>query len=193
MADFITAYKLTTKTEGFYDNDPDDYGKETFKGISRKYFPNWPGWRLIDSFKHHTGFPNNMLGEKSLEDLVLKFYKETFWDANNLDKVASQTIAEELFDTGVNLGVGKAALFLQMALNTLNKHGNIYSNISEDSSVGNNTLKVLDACIKYRGESYILKVINILQGMHYIKRSREDESQEKFMYGWLERVDFVKK
>lgn len=193
MADFITAYKITSKIEGFYDNDLNDYGKETFKGISRKYFPNWSGWRLIDSFKHHSGFPNNMLGDKSLEDLVLKFYKEAFWDVNNLDKVDSQIIAEELFDTGVNLGAQKAALFLQMALNSLNKRGSLYPNISEDSSVGVGTLKALDTCIKHKGESCIFKVMNILQGMHYIKRSREDESQEKFMFGWLERVDFVKK
>ncbi len=192
MANFITAYKITSTIEGFYSNDSEDYGKETFKGISRVNFPNWAGWKMIDQFKTIPNFPENMKGNKTLDDLVLKFYKKEFWDINNLDSFKSQALAEEMFDTGVNLGTRKAALFLQIALNVLNNRGRLYSNIKEDGNIGSKTLDALDIYLSRKDESYLFKVMNILQGMHYINISRENEVQEKFMYGWLSRVDFLK-
>ena len=35
---------------------------------------------------------------------------------------------------------------------------------------------------------YLLKLMNILQGMHYIEYSRKKASQEKYLRGWLNRV-----
>ncbi|GAJ23902.1 unnamed protein product, partial [marine sediment metagenome] len=36
--------------------------------------------------------------------------------------------------------------------------------------------------------SYLLKVMNILQGMHYIEYMRKSPTQEKYARGWLKRV-----
>ena len=50
MAKFSISLQKTLAHEGFYSNDPDDLGKETYKGISRIFHPKWNGWTIIDSF-----------------------------------------------------------------------------------------------------------------------------------------------
>ncbi len=48
---FAEALKHTLEFEGGYANDPADRGGETFRGISRKNWPRWSGWDLIDQVK----------------------------------------------------------------------------------------------------------------------------------------------
>lgn len=48
MADFKTAYDITSGLEGGYVNDTNDLGQETYKGISRRFWPHWDGWQHID-------------------------------------------------------------------------------------------------------------------------------------------------
>ena len=38
----------------------------------------------------------------------------------------------------------------------------------------------------------LFKIMNILQGMHYINYMQKSPIQERFARGWLKRVDFVK-
>ena len=192
MADFSIAYKITMKNEGGYVNDKDDRGGETFKGIARKYHPTWSGWELVDSMKSKPQFPSCALNSTVIQLHVDKFYKSNFWDVNLLDEFTSQMVANEMFDTGVNMGVQTAAKFLQITLNKLNKVGSLYPNLVEDGKIGNNTIKSLNACIKYKGDSYIYKILNLLQGERYLDLMDKSETQEKFAYGWLDRVDFIK-
>jgi len=69
MADFNDAYEKTILNEGGYKlhNVPDDRGGQTYAGIARRYHPNWPGWRYIDS---------NDLDNPELTKQVRAFYKE---------------------------------------------------------------------------------------------------------------------
>ena len=75
MADFEKAFINTMGYEGGYVYDPDDAGGETYKGISRRYHPSWPGWRIIDKVKISGGDPysdlddNEELEENELEQL----------------------------------------------------------------------------------------------------------------------------
>lgn len=193
MANFYEAYQLTRKYEGGYANDKDDVGQETYKGVSRRYHPSWPGWKIIDSYKGKSDFLNRVYSDVELEKLVNAFYKTNFWDVNLLDEFSSQNIANEIFDTGVNMGHRRAATFLQRALNVLNKNGKLYPDLVEDGVIGSGTLKALNACLAYRGDVYVHKILNILQGAHYIDFMKKSSIQEKFAYGWLDRVDFIKK
>jgi lysozyme family protein len=192
MASFLEAYNITRKIEGGYANDPDDPGGETYRGISRRYNKSWPGWRIVDSNRSKPGFPNILYNNTELDRLVKFFFKDKYWDKNLLDELSSQQIANEMFDTGVNLGVVEAAKFLQEALNVLNKNGKIYSDIVEDGHVGSNTIDAFKACLAYKGEAYLYKVMNVMQGYYYIRRMRLSPSQEKYAYGWLDRVNFIK-
>ncbi len=49
--DFQKALAHTLEFEGGYANDPADSGGETFRGISRRNWPQWEGWPLIDQAK----------------------------------------------------------------------------------------------------------------------------------------------
>lgn len=192
MANFNEAYDITLKHEGGYVKDPVDVGGETYKGISRRYHPSWEGWSIIDGYKLRQGFPNSAYKDSNLEILVKRFYKMYFWDVNLLDKFTSQNIANEMFDTGVNMGVSRAATFLQRALNVLNNNGTIYVDLVVDGRLGPATLRAMSSCISYRGDSYLYKVMNILQGMHYIDFMNKSPIQQRFAYGWLNRVQFIK-
>ena len=183
MADFKVAYDITSKFEGGYSFDKDDFGGETYKGISRKYHPSWLGWKIVDS---------NDMGDPNLQKLVLLFYKSNFWDPNLLTEFPSQHIANEMFDTGVNIGVKTAAMFLQKALNVLNKNGKLYSDMIVDGIIGDQTMISLKWLVKNVGDKELYKVLNIFQGAHYVNVMMKHPVQEKFAYGWLKRVEFVR-
>ncbi|MFP3339580.1 glycosyl hydrolase 108 family protein, partial [Micrococcus sp. SIMBA_131] len=57
--------------------------------------------------------------------LAVAIYKDQYWSGPNFDRVATlnQHLAEEMLDTGVNMGIGVAGKFLQRALNALNNQG----------------------------------------------------------------------
>lgn len=185
MAIFSTAYTATMSHEGRYVDNPNDRGGATWKGVSRNNFPRWSGWSIIDSCKRQQGFPANLRDNAQLEQLVRAFYKMEFWSRLSLDQVVDQRIANEMFDTAVNCGVGVAGNFLQRALNILNRSGKDYANLTVDGQVGPKTVQVLN---QHRRPGDVLKVLNILQGNKYIEICEARESQEEFASGWLSRV-----
>jgi lysozyme family protein len=188
VADFKTAFELVMRIEGGYANDPDDNGGETYKGISRKNFPGWPGWKTVDLIKstHPKNLDAALEGSVLVQGLVLGFYKTIFWDCLNLDKITNQAIATELFDTSVNMGQGWGSLFLRQALNLNNNGGKDYPDISEEiKNIGPLTIK---CCNEHKRPNELFKTLNILQGARYIDIIRNNPKQEKFFRSWLSRV-----
>jgi len=108
MADYKSAIKHVLLSEGGYVNDPTDAGGETYKGISRKNWPGWVGWLIIDSEKKKNNFHKVLNSNELLTESVIKFYKMYFWDKVGGDMIASQTIANLLVDSAVNEGVRPA-------------------------------------------------------------------------------------
>jgi lysozyme family protein len=189
MSDFNIAYNITKEFEGGYSNDPDDAGGETYKGVARKFNPTWDGWNIIDDIKNK--FPSDFKDKLDITILnkkVFSYYKIMYWDKFQGDLIPNQEIANELFDNAVNMGVNRSVSFLQKSLNLLNRNQKNYSDISEDGIFGNNTLKTLHKYLNYDKPNLILKVINILQGIHYINYMTKSPSQEKYARGWLSRV-----
>jgi len=192
MANFNTAYNITLGHEGGYSNDPDDVGKETYKGISRRYHPDWEGWVIVDEAKNSTDFPNNLESDSRLDEMVKLFYKSTYWNLFWGDELSEQELANELFDTSINMGTNRAVKFLQKSLNILNRNQQSYEDIVEDGQFGQNTYRALSMYLAMDGIDYLYKVLNILQGMHYINYMTESPTQEKYARGWLKRVEFIK-
>jgi lysozyme family protein len=178
--------------EGGYANDPDDVGGETYKGVARNYHPNWSGWSIIDASKGSDTFEEDLKNNAELQDSVKNFYKVNFWDVNLLDNFVSQNIANEMFDTGVNMGVTRAAKFLQRALNYLNKNSILYDDLVDDGKIGKLTLGALDIIMNMGDEKVLYKILNILQANHYLEYMTKSPNQEKFARGWFSRVDFLK-
>ena len=106
MANFDIAFQRTSKFEGGWVNDDADSGKETYKGISRVYQKSWAGWKIIDSYKKKSNFPKNLESDKTLQELVKKCYRENYWTPIWGDKINNQNVANDLYDTAVNMGVG---------------------------------------------------------------------------------------
>lgn len=190
MSNFYEAYRITMSHEGGYVNDPDDSGGETYCGIARKYHFEWSGWVIIDKIKATCTLKvNEILPSTILKDKVLEFYKVKFWDINLLDRIHSSKISGELFDTGVNMGTGTAAKFLQEAANLLNKNGRRHPDLIVDGKIGNKTISTINGVYaSTRLELALLKTLNGLQFMKYVNICKSRPSQEKFFYGWLNRV-----
>lgn len=192
MADFEQAFQITLGHEGGYVFDKDDAGGETYRGVARYFHPDWPGWAHIDKIKQQATNRrelDTLLGKNSaLQKEICSFYKQFYWDRFRGDLVESQSLAEELFDTGVNMGVHRAVSFLQESLNLLNRNQQTFGDILQDGKFGPGTLAALNAYLAEDRPEYLLKMMNILQGMHYVKYMRKSPVQEKYARGWLKRV-----
>jgi len=181
---------ITLKYEGLYSNDPDDFGGETYKGISRNKHPNWPGWKIIDSYTLPLPFSDKV--EKNLFHIVKKFYRLKFWDEIMGNKITSLEIAQELFDTAVNMGNHRAIKFLQQSLNLLNRTGVLFTDLVVDGIVGPKTLHALEIIIEARDTEILVLWMNVFQGMHYAKIMKKNPLQEKYARGWAKRIKIVK-
>jgi lysozyme family protein len=173
MANFKLAHDITQGLEGGKSNHKADRGGYTYRGISRRNWPNWRGWSYVDQ------------GLEVPDELVDEFYKANFWDRISLGSINNQKIANELYDTGVNASPKMAVTFLQKALNLLNQEGGLYPDISVDGILGTKTLHLTN---EHPYPDALLKLLNGLQLAYYIAICEKDPTQEVFLRGWLKRV-----
>jgi len=185
MANFNEAFNKTMGHEGGYVNDPDDVGGETYRGIARRYHPHWPGWNLIDDMK-----PN--IDNVALDQYVRDFYEDHYWDVNRLDDFDDQDVANEMFDTGVNMGVGRAGRFLQECLNYLNRNGSLFDDLVVDGKIGPASMAALNEIESHNDTEILLLMLNVCQGRHYMEYMKKSPTQEKFARGWFKRVKLSK-
>lgn len=123
-------------------------------------------------------------------DTAVTMYRRLYWLRPGFDRVAARApaIAAELFDTGVNMGPETATVFLQRALNALNRGATDYPDLANDGRIGVGTLAALDAFLARRGaggEEVLLKAIEALQGERYLALAERRPANEAFLYGWL--------
>ena len=193
MADFEIAFGETEMHEGGYVNDPVDRGGETYRGIARNYHANWPGWRIIDHLKatQPDEFKRQIEDHQGLIDMTKRLYRSQFWDPIQGGKIPNQSLANKIFDTGVNQGVASSVGYLQESLNLLNRNQQNYPDIKVDKKMGPITLKSLQAFLKLESghPDYLLKLLNLMQAAKYLETMRRDSTQERFARGWLNRVD----
>ena len=94
MADFQVAVKKLLVLEGGYVNNPDDRGRETKFGITKRTYP-------------HLDIANLKVEE------AIEIYKRDFWI---FDNVLSQEIADKLFDIVTNVSIRAGVALLQRSL-----------------------------------------------------------------------------
>lgn len=192
---FDKAVTLVLSFEGVYSNDPDDPGGETVYGISRRNWPQWPGWPLVDAIKKQNP---QIVGavlkvNAGILGMVKQFYYEHFWLVVRAPEVDPR-IGLELFDTAVNQGTKAAVSYLQQALNRLNTAGRDYKEIEPDGSFGSETLKAYAAYMGTQNRpgrslnnnvKVLLKMLNYYQICKYDSICAKNEAQEKYIYGWI--------
>jgi len=190
---FQLAFARTMKHEGGFSHDPADPGGMTYQGISRVHFPEWQGWEIVDRLLQGSSTPA-FSNQPELAEMVRKFYELEFWTRIQGDFISSLSkdsveIAAELFDTAVNLGRRRAIEILQSALNLLNRNGLAYPDICEDGRMGYQTAAALAQYVERRGFEVgaLVKLMNHLQGWHYINLMRKYPDKERFV-GWFART-----
>ena len=185
MADFQLSLNRTLAHEGGYSVVKADRGGETYRGVSRRFHPSWAGWIVVDQLKHEPGFPRNLQNHPGLQNQVGLFYHQQFWQPLLGEQLVHQAVADELFDTAVNMGIATAVSFAQTALNLLNRNQSSYPDGMVDGKMGPKTLKLLNDCSE---PEILVRTLNALQAARYIRICEKDPSQEVFFRGWLKRT-----
>jgi lysozyme family protein len=162
MADFKISSEIVNKHEGRYNNNANDTGNYvkgvfigTMYGISAPVLNVWRG-----------GNANNLVIDK--DDMInlsyneaLKIYKKNYWDAIGGDRINNQSIANIVYDSAVNQGVGGMKRIYK------NATGETYS---ADSINNYNQEKLFNQFKNARINSY-------------------DKSNRTFYDGWMKRVN----
>jgi len=174
---FSKAMKQIRKSEGGYAFDPDDVGGETYVGISRKFFPKWKGWKIIDHLKKHSGHKvktNEIFFDNDLDHFIEEFYLKYFWKPLKCDKINNPILAEHLFDCGINLGKKSAVKFFQ---ETLNKYFN--NSLTVDGLIGPITLHCINQTNKYFVNIFVEERIKL-----YFSKCYHKPVKFKYLKGW---------
>lgn len=145
-------------------------------------------WGITEAVARAHGFTGEMRNLPRME--AARIYREKYWTRPGFGQVAAiaPRLAAEMFDTGVNMGPGRAISHLQRALNALNREEKDYADIAIDQHIGPRTIDALNRYFAKRGkagEMVLLKAVEALQGAHYLHLAEARPSQEAFLYGWL--------
>ncbi|WP_294344672.1 glycosyl hydrolase 108 family protein [Prosthecochloris sp.] len=168
MADFLRAYIETIGDEGGFTlhRVSGDSGGDTFAGIAKNYHPKWPGWQLVYSGKGHT---------QECRDLVREFYKRKFWDTFRGDEIKHQSVAETIYNFGMNSSIKKSVMYAQFCLDC-----------EPDGDLGPITLSAINELSGLEIELFVCQHTLMRVG-HRLKRITQKRNQVKFIRGWLKR------
>ena len=170
---------LILKGEGGYANDSADRGKETYCGIASAFFPNWKGWKILKKYKP-LKYNQVITTDAELVELVLEFYEEEFYNKLKIENIDYILLAGHVLDHSVNAGIKNGVKLLQKAINI------VYGvNISVDGIIGNTTLSYVNGNkTKELAQEYINQ-----RKQYYNSIVKKNSSLQKFLKGWLKRID----
>ena len=189
MADSKSAIAKTLQNEGGYANNPNDSGGETYKGISRKWHPDWDGWLLVDKGKANNFFGElNLLMDENikLQRLVFEFYVVEYWNRLRLTEIGNQELAEKIFDMFIN--IGKTIIYLQETLPIVGYLLGLTIRLEADGVYGSQTFSALKLCEDKGGANLIIKFLTIKQCSHYLNQPLQSVKNYIFIKGWLKRA-----
>jgi lysozyme family protein len=161
--------------EGGYTNHSADLGGPTSYGIT-------------EAVARANGYTGLMRDFK--RDMAVAIYTRQYINEPGFNKVlaVSQTVGEEMIDTGVNMGVSLPGPWLQRILNALNQQGRTFPDLVVDGALGPATIAALRSVIEqrgYAGEVAIARALNCLQGARYLDITEKRPANEAFFFGWL--------
>ena len=157
MADFEPAVMKTIAREGGarYTETAGDAGGATKYGISKRAYPQ------LDIAN---------ITEPQAKDI----YRADYWNAVRGDEIASQAVAENLFDTAVNMGVSRAVKLAQLALGLK----------PVDGQLAAETFAAINAADPDR----FLADYTLAKVARYVSLCNNNRAQGKFLLGWLNRA-----
>lgn len=163
-ANFSSCLKPLLVSEGGNDDDPDDAGGRTSRGITQREY---------DAYRTtHPGLPSDVW--KAPQSAIQAIYESSYWEPwcpqlpDGVDYV--------FFDVSVLHGPAKAATWMQKALG-----------VEADGHLGILTLTAMQAA----DPSEVVSGMSSLRRAHFKGIVRGKPTQEKFLKGWLARADRV--
>lgn len=174
LTSFERAVAHTLGIEGGYSDHLSDRGGAT-------------NWGITEAVARENGYVGDMRALPKAR--ALDIYRTLYWERIGLDWVAAvdADVALEVFDTGVNMGVGVAVRFLQRVLNVLNRGGRDYPDLLVDGVAGPATATGMRGLVRARGapgRAVLLGYLNALQGARYIELAEGRAANEDFVFGW---------
>lgn len=162
MADFEIAFQRLVVDERFaLSNHKTDRGGLTFCGITRKNYPNWPGWSVIDR------------GETPSLESVRQFYREEFWDRLHLGEITSQAVAGSLLSFHVVTSSKAATLLAQAVVGA-----------TPDGVIGPKTIAAINAM----DPKLFVAMYALAKIARYRDIVMRDRSQIANLLGWINRT-----
>lgn len=161
--------------EGGYVNNPNDKGGETCFGIT-------------ETVARQCGYAGEM---KALpREFAASVYMRQYVILPGFDKVlgVSERIADEMIDTGVNMGTSLPGPWLQRILNALNQQARTFPDLLVDGNLGPATISALRTVLAQRGkdgETIIMRALNCQQGARYLEITEKRQASETFFAGWM--------
>jgi lysozyme family protein len=155
MAQFEQYFNQLIKHEGGYVDHPSDPGGATNLGITLAT------WRTYGRDLTGDGKIDKADVKKITKAHALPVYKRAYWDKLSLDFFHSQSLAEIVFDHGVNAGISRAAKMLQYVLNGLG------ATLLIDGGIGAKTIQVLHT---YPAKE-VFEAYKKLRSSYYLHRS----------------------
>lgn len=171
---------LMALEKGYVDN-PSDLGGATNFGVTE---------RLARAYGY-TGAMTDLPKAKALDILEREFF---IGPRLNCIATFAPPVAVKLCDIAVNMGPSWAGIFLQTALNALNRRGKDYPDLKVDGQIGPSSVSALQAYLRARplGTSTVvlLTAIRAQQGARMLQLTSREQNED-FIYGWLLRAQGV--
>jgi len=162
---YVIALTYVLKSEGLWSDDPQDSGGATMKGITLSVYREWKG--------------NPHISKDELrvipDEEVYNLYKELYWDKHGDDLPAGIDYA--VFDSAVNMGVGRASKLIQEAVG-----------VTADGVLGPASL----SAIQKADPKELIEKFSALKESFYHGIVERKPDQVKYLKGWLNRVAEVK-
>lgn len=160
---FEHLFKYILSVEGGYTNDKNDTGGET-------------NWGITKERARECGYTGNM--KDLTQSKAKEIYLEKYYNKPKICDISDDRIKFSIFDWYVNSGYW-AIIKAQQVLNDLG------FDIDTDGKIGNETLKALATV----NTDVFLKNYADKQRTFYRRIAERRPSQERFLKGWLNRVD----
>ena len=166
---FDNIFESVIDLEGGYSNHPADSGGATKYGIT-------------EQTARRNGYKGDM--RELSKDKAKSIYYQEYWLEPQFNKIKEYSVAQELFEQGVNLGVVQATKNLQKSINLV-----CDESLTVDGIIGPKTLDAYNRC-KHKDDIYTM--LNMLQARRYIEIVENNPKQKVFLRGWLRRVNITK-
>ena len=183
---FKVAQEGVHKVEGVYTADSDDKGNWTLNEIGAgellgtKFGIAAP--TLVGYYqKNDLGIPTKADMEDLTYDLALEIYKKDYWDAQQLQKFKSQSLANVLYDGCVNQGPGATLDILNESL----------GDVDIDSTNINNWKEFHDVIIDEVNELPVKKTKKLFNTIKNKRWEKYQKGKAKYHEGWKNRLDAI--